>query len=486
MKSVPNKEPTTLRWLLKRTLLVSLLVLPVGASAELLDPDANDEFFLNLVEPLDAIGIDVLPNLNHRQLARGRNFQPRLGRFPDLPDSLFPGSSEIEFWEQAYAAEAIGGLILFPAATGGNVAGLSTWQQWSNVYDDHRIFITFAAEQKSEAQQIADLVNAQGYSVQLFAGGQATDDVGRFYATASQRLALDSPDARRLETEVTEFNYLGERVRRNSNSIFRDASGDRTVARQEPAVFLKESLGDEFSESTVREIIVPGGVALGESAYLAQNIQAMQFVDNEMQLIGDGGEIWHLPEIENKTLKALFDFTERSHRIQSDAIVDIDGEGRVRISSALRDTDVGYQIMHADTLPFGYVRNLNVTKSVIIDVGVDWFSDGSDALQFVTGFEVRFLSADNMRLAQTRVALEYEFESQSGVSTYQDSWGRDSGKLRENLDYAGLGRDMNEIAQVAGWIALLRKALDDEIAFINGRYEFMKIDKLGRETPARY
>ncbi|MCG8415095.1 MAG: hypothetical protein MI746_12820 [Pseudomonadales bacterium] len=439
-----------------------------------------------MAEPLDGFGIDVLPNLNHRQLARSRNFPPRLGGFPDVPDLMFPSSEEIEAWEQAYQAHTIGGLVVIRPSTDDQESESSLWQTWSESYDADRVFVSFAADQVEQARQIASVASTLGFATELFAGDRNATEAGHFYATASQRLALDSREARRLESAVTEFNYLGERVRRNSNSIFRDASGDRNVARQEPAVFLKESLGDEFSESTVREIIVPGGVALGESAYLAQNIRAMRFIDDRLQLIGEEAEVWRLPDIDSKTLKALFDFTQRSHRIQSDAIVDIDADGRVRISSALRDTDAGYQIMHADTLPFEYVRNLNVTKSVIVDVGVDWFSSGTDALQFVTGYEVRFLSADNMRLAQTRVALEYEFESISGESTYQDNWGRDASRLRENLDYAGLGRDMNEIARYAGWIALLRKALDDEISFLDGRYEFMKIDKRGRETPSRY
>ena len=84
-------------------------------------------------------------------------------------------------------------------------------------------------------------------------------------------------------------------------------------------------------------------------------------------LVGEDGENWRLPEIDLADAKALFDYVTRSEAINSDAIVDIDGEGRVRISSALRDTDVGFAIMHADTQPFEFVSNLPVTKSVIID-----------------------------------------------------------------------------------------------------------------------
>ena len=72
-------------------------------------------------------------------------------------------------------------------------------------------------------------------------------------------------------------------------------------------------------------------------------------------LLEEAGAAWELPALEAKTLKALWDFVARSIAIKSDAIVDIDEAGRVRISSALRDTDAGFEIMHAYTLPFAYV-----------------------------------------------------------------------------------------------------------------------------------
>lgn len=184
-------------------------------------------------------------------------------------------------------------------------------------------------------------------------------------------------------------------------------------------------------------------------------------------------------------LKALFDFVERSESIHSDSTVDIDEQGRVSLSSALRDTDVGYNIMHADTQPFDYVRNLPVIKSVMIDIGVHWFEQ-SQSLRFETDYELRFLSANNMRFAQTTVALEYKYDSVSAESEYQDAWGRDVGRLHENLDYAGLGQSMAEVANYAGWIGLFRKLHEDRVPFLHGRYEFMKINKLGRNTPSRY
>ena len=103
--------------------------------------------------------------------------------------------------------------------------------------------------------------------------------------------------------------------------------------------------------------------------------------------------------------------------------------------------------MHSDTLPFAYVRNLDVIKSVINYTSVYWPQREGNKLDFFSSYEVRFLSADNMHLAQTRVALEFEYEHGAESMEFQRSWGRDSGRLKENLDYAGLGQDMAPIAK---------------------------------------
>ena len=484
-----NHNPTSMKSLLLPVLL--LCMAPAMAPAGLLDQEQADPdgWLWQIAASLDAYGIDVLTNLNHRDWVGARNFPPRLGGFPDLPDSLMPDSQEIENWEREYAAGMIGGLaVLASTATGSDTSGAAEnlWERWVVTYSTERIFISFALLEQEQAALIAQAVAAAGYRFRLFTGAEPVSTAARFYATAAQRLALDSRATRRLDSAVTELDYLGRKVRRSTNSLFGGAGRDRRLARQEPAVFLKESLGGEFTESTVREIIVPGGVALGESATLPHPLRAMRFVNAELELIGMDGVVWQLPDIPVTRLKALFDFTLRSERIRSDAMVDIDGRGRVKISAALRNTDVGFQIMHADTLPFTYVGNLNVTKSVIVDTAVEWFPAEADRLHFVSELEVRFLSADNMRLAQTRVALQYEFASGKAAITHRDNWGRDIGKLPKQLDYAGLGHAITEVAEVAGWVALLRSTLDDQVGFLDGRYELMKIDKRGRATPGSY
>ncbi len=467
-------------------LLVALALTPPALAETLDEAAAQDNFLEPIAAALDAFGVDVAANLNDRQLARGRVGRPRLGRFPDLPLNNYASSRELQDWESAYVDGEIAALAVLLVEGEAELNKQDFLDRWLDSGPLQRFFVTYHRDDSETAEHIHYVLANYGFvSINLEAGPDLSL-AGNLYSTASQRLAIDSQAARRYRGEPTEMAYLGERVRRGSNSLFRDGAGDRSLARREPSIFLKESLGDEFSESTIREIIVPGGVALGETAYLNRTIAEMRYGETGFSLQDEQAQTWQLPDLEPATLKALFDFVQRSEAIQSDAIVDIDEESRVRISSALRDTDAGYEIMHADTLPFEYVSNLSVIKSVIIDVGVDWFAQEGQQLGFATNYEVRFLSADNMRLAQTRVALEYEYESATDMATHVDAWGRDVPRLRESLDYAGLGEDTKKIAEYAAWIGLLRKLHEEQVPFLHGRYQFMKLDKSGRQTPTRY
>jgi len=450
--------------------------------ADSLDAGVLDDALLQqIAEALDVHEIDVSSNLNARDVVSQRIRRARLGRFPDLPVDTFPGSEEINAWEAGYAEGEVGGLVLIAGESGGT----DFTQRWFD--SERRLFITFYSEDFAAAQKVAEVAAANGHVAELhFAGGDSAA-AGQYYATAAQRLAIDSRAARRYRTDVTELSYLGERVRRRSNSLFRDDGnrGDSSLARREPSVFLKETLGDEFNQSTISEIVVPGGVALGETAEIDFTAEEMRYERGSLVLLDAQDARLNLPAIAPAEAKALFDFVHRSEAIASDAIVDIDADGRVRIASTLRDTDAGYAIMHADTLPFEFVPNLPVTKSVVIDTQVEWHGDTAP-LQFETEFEVRFLSADNMRIAQTRAALVYEFNSQAETVKYSDSWGRDVRRLDENMDYAGLGESMAELARYAGWAALFRRLAQEDVRFLRGRYEFMKIDKTGQKTPIRY
>lgn len=453
----------------------------VGAGSEFEDP-----FLQAVALALSVYELDVVANLNDRDLVRQRIRRPRLGRFPDLPTGSLPGSEEIRAWESEYAAAQIGGLTILSNPDVDDLSGRDAYvAAWLAAPAEARIFVSFYREDLAWAQKIEAVANVYDYHVKTFFGGDVLPPA-RLYATAAQRLAIDTQAARRYRTDVTELSYLGKRVRRKTNSLFK-ANGDRALARNEPPVFLKETLGDEFNQSTIREIIVPGGVALGETATLPFAIAAMVYSAGSIHLVDDSGQNWRLPAAESKILKALFDFSVRANSINSDSVVDIDAEGRVRISSALRDTDAGYEIMHADTQPFEYVPNLSVSKSVMIDIGVDWFvAEANKSLEFETGYEIRFLSANNVRIAQTRVALAYEYESVSGATTYRESWGRYVNRLSDSLDYSGLGSSMTKVADYAGWIGLFRKLQEENVPFLRGRYEFMKIDKTGRATPAHY
>lgn len=461
----------------------------IALASSLDEAVVEDALLGTIAEALAAYGIDVTTNLNSREVMRQRIDQPRLGRFPDLPVDTLPGSDEILDWEAEFSNGFIGGLaILAPAQTNSDSREL-TLNEWLDSGSAVRMFVTFYVDDLPAIEKLQQVVNAYSYRSRLLINAVDVALAGELYSTAAQRLALDSREARRYDSAVTELEYLGERVRRNENSLFEadGNAGNNRLARQEPAVFLKETLGDEFNQSTIREIIVPGGVALGESARLDLPVVALAFAEGKFFLEDKTGKRWALPDLDLATLKALFDFVSRSEAIQSDAIVDIDGDGRVRIAATLRDTDAGFAILAADTQPFEYVRNLSVTKSVIIDTAVNWQAPLADnALQFETDFEVRFLSADNMRIAQTRAALEYTYASGADEVAYIDSWGRDAGRLHENLDFAGLGTSIGVVARYAGWIALFRTLHAEKVPFLHGRYAFMKLDKSGRRTPARY
>ncbi|MFT7470507.1 MAG: hypothetical protein ACI8XU_000396 [Kiritimatiellia bacterium] len=468
---------------------VALLSWSVQVAADSLDDGVQqDPFLLTLADALGAYDIDVTSNLNSREVVRQRIQRTRLGRFPDLPIDSLASSEEIASWEAAYRESDLGGVAILingPA----EVSSASFIERWLQSTGEARLFVTFYADDLASAEKLADVVTEYGHAIDFVFDVERANAAAQLYATASQRLAIDSRAARKYRTEVTELDYLGERVRRKSNSLFVDDGnrGDGSLARREPSVFLKETLGDEFNQSTIEAIIVPGGVALGEVASLDFVPRELVFHNRELILVDEEGVNWRLPEIELADAKALFDFVARSEVINSDAIVDIDADSRVRISTVLRDTDVGFAIMHADTQPFEFVTNLRVTKSVIIDNGVDWRQVASEEpLQFAIDYEVRFLSADNMRIAQTRVALGYEYNSERKTSYYSNSWGRYVGRLDENLDYSGLGESMEQVAIYAGWVGLFRKLHEDKVNFLRGRYEFMKIAKSGPKTPLRY
>lgn len=456
--------------------------------AATLDAAVEEDALLGTIaEALSAYAIDVTTNLNAREVIRQRIEQPRVGRFPDLPIDRFPTSAEILNWEREFREGNIGGLVILPPSDQGIADQKIAVEQWLGATS--RMFITFYKDDLPAIGKIQQVVEAYGFANRLFTDVAAFETAGEFYSTAAQRLAVDSREARRYDSAVTELTYLGERVRRDINSLFKsvgDAANNR-VAGDEPAIFLKETLGDQYTQSTIREIVVPGGVALGETARLAISPASLLFQGGRLLLVDNANQRWELPESDLATLKALFDFVTRSELIHSDAIVDIDADGRVKIADTLRDTDAGFAIMAADTQPFSYVRNLTVTKSVIIDTAVNWQTQtSSNELQFETEFEVRFLSADSMRIAQTRAALEYEYMSATGTVHYIDSWGREADRLHENLDYAGLGSSVSAVANFAGWIALFRALHEAQVPFLQGRYAFMKLDKSGRSTPARY
>ncbi|MEX2130820.1 MAG: hypothetical protein WD772_04990 [Pseudohongiellaceae bacterium] len=427
---------------------------------------------------------EIAPNLNDRDLAR-RLESRRVGGFPDLPAGLLPDSDDLLAFETGFIAGDIGGLALLENSQSGDSNFDTFHRDWYQAESTERFFISFHRSDLDLAGQLEQLAEQLGYVAILLTPMLTAEQVGRLYVLAGHRLAIDSRDARRYDSNLSEFEFLGERLGRNDSSLFGDTGEEMALARNEPSKFRKSTLGDEHTASTIEEIIVPGGIALGEIAQLELAVEALRFRGNSLQLIDTTGKVYSLPALELSTAKALYDFVVRSETINSDAIVDIDAEGRVKISSALRDTEVGYDFMRLDTFPFEFVKGLPVSKSVIVDSQVSFATTVASALAFETIYEIRFLSADTMRIAQTRVALEYTYGS-DGDSRFGYQWGRDLGRLDENLDYTGLGISTGPVAAYAAWIALFRKLYTEQITFVDGRYEFMKIDKTGRRTPTRF
>ncbi len=361
---------------------------------------------------------------------------------------------------------------------------LDFYQAWLTAPAGQRYFLSYHLSDAGVQEQVHALLE-DGYSaLQLTAGNGDVESGGRLYATAGRRLVVDSVTARDAELEIPEFALLGEVLQRDSNSaIDPDSRSQRRLASAEPAVFLKESLGDEFEASTIPEIIVPGGIAFGENAVFQSDSTALEYSDGRLWVIQNGARL-PLPVEEAKTWKAAFDFADRSRRIASDAVVDIDERGRVRLSSTLKDTDLGGALVRLDLEPFNYVTRLDVLKSVIIDTAVQ-FEPAEDAMQFVTEYEVRFLQSDRLRIARTQVALVYRYESASGAASFEDAWGPEAFRLEGRTDYEGLGASTAEAGGYAGWVALFRNVHENIVDFTYGRYEFMKLDKAGRSTPTR-
>ena len=498
---------------------LALFVPAQTLSAEIVGQLPSHNIFLHaLGAQLQSQGqsqIDIIDNLNNRSFFARRLRTPRLGGFVDLPVGSLPSSGDLLAWEQAYQRGEIKAVAIVvanysPAFSQAQLSFGDFYQHWMTAGDESRVFISSHVSHVSDAASVEVLVDAiaqLGFQYQIFMQADNTQ-AARVYATAGQRLAVDSRTARRYSTDISEFDYLGKRHRRSGLSLFASDGGvgDRRLGPNEPSAFLKTTLGDERTASTIREIVVPGGVALGELAHLPLSVASMGFESGRLYLKDFNGDKWRLPREGLANIKTLFDFVARSEAIRSDAMVDIGARGRVRLSTALIDTQVGYDIVQADTQAFRYIKNLPVSKSVIIDTEVNWHRAEHRQLEFVSYFEIRFLDADNLRIAQTRLALQYSYgikldaqESEPiggeiGAAMdvagdvqpeYLDKWGSLSRRLHDNTDLTGLGNSVSSVGHYAGWIALFRRLHQDRISFLQGRYEFMKIDNKGRATPSR-
>lgn len=475
-----------MRALLTGLLMLLSLIAPLSRAA-VLDPESAAEAPLSeLSTALDAAGIDVAFNLNRRHVAGVTPRRPRIGALADLPPLRFPMTPELLAWEQAHAQGQIGVLAFLPSGSPAGTGFADFYARWLDAPAEQRNLLTFHSGDSAVAEALA--LQLSGVYLMLSPAGERgvadPEQGGRLYATAGRRWVVDSEAARDAELEIPEFQLLGEVLQRDSDSALDpDSRALRRLASSEPAVFLKESLGDEFEASTIPEIIVPGGIAFGENAVFESENVELVFTGDRLWIEHNGARL-PLPGEELKIWKAGFDFAGRSGQIASDAIVDIDERGRVRLSSTLKDTDLGGAMVRIDLEPFNYVTRLDVLKSVIIDSLVR-FDVVGDAMQFVTEYEVRFLQSDRLRIARTQAALVYRYESAGGAVSFEDSWGPEAFRLEGRTDYDGLGVSTAEAARYAAWIALFRNVHENAVPFTHGRYEFIKLDKAGRSTPTR-
>jgi hypothetical protein len=465
------------------------LFLAAPATATLLDSGAPASTLLEQLAPLlEAKSVDVAYNLNAAGIKPKRKLRrPRLGMLADVPLGAQVSSAELEHWEASYRQQLLLAIVAIPAAELAPAEG-QFLQRWFASPAGERIFVTLAAADLDSARVIATQLQALDYATRLFSEpplDPSFTQAGRFYVTAGQRLVLDSPAARQLETSALEVQLLGRAVRRKTDSVFPpQGKASRYYASGEPERFRKADLGDEITAAVIPEIIVSGGIALGETASFQKPARALIFnSDHSFELELIDGERWVFPERNPLQLKTCFDFALRSSQIASDAIIDIDEHGKIKISSAFRNTDIGYQLIRIDQQPFHFVRNLNVIKSVIIDTAVLVSAQQSTAF-FSTEYEVRFINPDRRKLAETRAALVYDYSSGTDMASYRESWGPRAFRIR-SLDQAGLGEQTRKVAKLAGWVALFRSVVAGELEFSRGRYEFLKVDKAGKSTPRR-
>jgi hypothetical protein len=467
-----------------RCLACAIFLLAVSVRADLLDPEsAGDEWLQQLVPHLQANGIDAARNLNARALKpRKKPVRPRLGYLPDISRRMMANAIELAHWEAAHTQGLIGGLAAIPRPPQDS----DFTQSWWDTPSAQRSFVSFATTDQANIALVGQAFSAAGLSTLLMTTANNEQPVaGQFYATAGRRLSLDSENARKLDTEARELSLLGRKLRRKSNSVY-PATGKSSqyYAASEPDRFHKMDLGDELVAAVIPEIIVSGGIALGEVATFEPEVQALRYrTDQGLSALLAGSTEVRLQAAEATLLRACFDFAVRSIHIESDAIIDIDERGRIKISSAFRDTDIGFQLIDIDQQPFAYIDRLNVIKSVIIDSSVH-ITEQEATLGFVTDYEVRFIRPDRRKLAETRAALQYRYNSFSDESRYQNSWGVRAFRTAA-ADLDGLGEATRRAATVAGWVALFRAVESSDIDFSRGRYEFLRIDTTGRATPKR-
>lgn len=297
------------------TVLGLLLAASGIARADVLDADSPVHPLLESVSSaLHDAGFDVAYNLNVPKVANTEPRRPRLGALADLPTLRMPLTPELLEWEAAFTRGEIAALAWLPdRAVMPDPDESPDFAQfhaaWLDAPPQERVFISWHID---DAPRMASLQGALLSSQAVGIQPQQVEQAGRLYATAGQRFVVDTEAARDYAGAVTEFQLLGEQLRRGSASVLNPESREaRRLASREPEVFLKEGLGDEFEASTIPEIIVPGGIAFGEDAVFENEFAQLVFESDRLWLQAADGQRFSLPAEDLDNWKASFDFAAR-------------------------------------------------------------------------------------------------------------------------------------------------------------------------------
>jgi hypothetical protein len=158
---------------------------------------------------LDAKGIDIVPGLA-RNLDSQQQDRPRLAKLGGFPVPKAKGASSApEDWMSEFASGAFEYLAAFRPASGstasvGELADSDRFMtEWSKAEESQRVFVAFTREDAATAQEVAQVLRAQGLVVFTYLRDKGAapwakpEIVGRLFREAGHHFVIDTMQARR-------------------------------------------------------------------------------------------------------------------------------------------------------------------------------------------------------------------------------------------------------------------------------------------------